>query len=254
MKRLLAVALALMIASLMPMSAYATEEHAVNQDGPVISSEAEWWERFNSLTPDQQARINFRPNRGSRESIEALPQETTARLEETHALYAANLLPVGGGEPVYNYSYWEEHKEYANCYIYAMDVIASTYGGADPGSYGGGQVTQETLTKSNVASLIYTAIKNDGPYLGNGRGIRTATKSEKPGSNEYKIAIVVDPGWDYHFYVQNSDGYWSHKPGIDSCTRKDASGNSITDPGTADHDYGYANYEKFCGYYIITRK
>lgn len=254
MKRLLAAVLALMIAALMPMSAYAAEEYEVNQDGTVISSEAEWWERFNSLTPDQQARINFRPNRASRKSIEALPKETTAQLEGSHTLYAANLLPVGGGEPVYNYSYWESHKEYANCYIYAMDVITSTYGGADPGAYGGGQITQETLTKSNVASLIYTAIKNDGPYLGNGRGIRTATKNEKPGSNEYKIAIVVDPGWDYHFYVQNSDGYWSHKPGIDSCTRKDASGNSITDPGTADHDYGYANYEKFCGYYIITRK
>lgn len=254
MKRLLALSLALMLVVLMPMSAYAAEENTDNQDMPVISSDSEWWERFNSLTPEQQARINFRPNTGARKSGDPLPQETQGRLEGISTPYAARLLPVGGGEPVYNYSYWEEHKEYANCYIYAMDVITSTKGGANPGHYGGGEITASSLEKSNVASLIYTAIKNDGPYLGNGRDIRTATSSEKPGSDEYKIAIVVDPGWDYHFYVQNSDGYWSHKPGIESCTRVDAGGNSITDPEKANHDYGYANYEKFCGYYIITRQ
>ena len=119
--------------------------------------------------------------------------------------------------------------------------------------YGGGEITEETLSKSNVASLIYTAVQNDGPYLGNGRSIRTAEKNTTPGSDEYKIAIVVAPGKDYHFYVQNSDGYWSHKPGTSSCTRYDASGNLITDPQSANRNYSYANYSTFCGYYIMTR-
>lgn len=51
---------------------YVTEEI----EEPAISTDAEWWEWFNTLTPDQQAKINFRPNR---ESGELLPQETTER-------------------------------------------------------------------------------------------------------------------------------------------------------------------------------
>lgn len=115
----------------------------------------------------------------------------------------ASLLPTGGGEPVYNFNYWEENKLYANCYIYAMDVITSTVGGVNPGHYGGGEITFEDLSKSNICSLMYTGTKNDGPYLGNGRSIRSSSKNEKPRSNEYKVAIVIAPGVDYHWYVKN---------------------------------------------------
>lgn len=26
------------------------------------------------------------------------------------------------------------------------------------------------------------------------------------------VALVIAPGIDYHWYKQDSDGYWSHKP------------------------------------------
>ena len=32
-------------------------------------------------------------------------------------------------------------------------------------------------------------------------------------SGEYAVLLVVDPNNDYHWYRQDSDGTWSHKPG-----------------------------------------
>ena len=46
-------------------------------------------------------------------------------------------------------------------------------------------------------------------------------------TNHYKIALVIDDlgeEQDYHFYRQDSDGYWSHKPGKEEVRRVDASG------------------------------
>lgn len=45
----------------------------------VISTDAEWWERFNALPPAQQAKISFRPNTESGGSQELFPQETAER-------------------------------------------------------------------------------------------------------------------------------------------------------------------------------
>ena len=66
---------------------------------------------------------------------------------------------------------------------------------------------------------------------------------------------------DSHFYRQDSDGYWSHKPGKEEVRRTDASGKLITDPETADRNYDTSNdnqnnetdnnYYKFCGYYSV---
>lgn len=50
----------------------------------------------------------------------------------------------------------------------------------------------------------------------------------------YEIALVVDPGVDYHWYRQNPDGTWSGKSGHPEATNLDASGNTIDDPRTAD--------------------
>ena len=36
--------------------------------------------------------------------------------------------------------------------------------------------------------------------------------------------MVVDRGNTFHFYRQNKDGTWSHKPGVLPVTNKDASG------------------------------
>jgi hypothetical protein len=71
----------------------------------------------------------------------------------------------------------------------------------------------------------------------------------KPGY--YPVALVSDPGVDYHWYRLDSNGRWSHKPGNTDATDVDASGNLITDPKTADRDYGRYNYSTFCGYFYV---
>jgi hypothetical protein len=68
---------------------------------------------------------------------------------------------------------------------------------------------------------------------------------------------VVDPDNDYHWYRQDADGDWSHKPGGTKVTRKDASGHRIHRPDLADRDYtkgsGTLNYEQFCTYMCVPR-
>jgi hypothetical protein len=74
-----------------------------------------------------------------------------------------------------------------------------------------------------------------------------------------KIALVVDPKEDYHFYRQDRDGWWSHKPGATHVKRTDADDIQIYDPSLASRDYtrksGRLNYQNFCGYLCApTRK
>ena len=79
---------------------------------------------------------------------------------------------------------------------------------------------------------------------------------QKCPANYYKGAMVVDPGNTFHFYRQNPDGTWSHKPGVLPIDNKDASNNPIYIPHFANRDYtdidnSKIKYSDFCGYYCI---
>ena len=50
------------------------------------------------------------------------------------------------------------------------------------------------------------------------------------------ILIVSSLGVDFHWYLRDRDGRWSHKPGETSVTRNDDSGNLINDPSAAGVD------------------
>ncbi len=75
-----------------------------------------------------------------------------------------------------------------------------------------------------------------------------------------KIGVVVDEENDLHYYRQDSNGWWSHKPGGRSVTNKDAVGAKIYAPHRAsrfykredenDHDL---NYDSFCSYMCVPR-
>jgi len=73
-----------------------------------------------------------------------------------------------------------------------------------------------------------------------------------------KIALVVHPGEDYHFYRQDADGWWSHKDGANKVKRYDADGKAIWNPKTAARDYrpngSFLNYTDFCGFYCAPRR
>lgn len=163
------------------------------------------------------------------------------------------LMPTGGDEYSYNPTYWNDPDMVyrANCYGYVLNRIATDtsdpYAGYlfQPG-YKTGNL-YESLTKSDIID----AVESDMEELG--RTIRSSTYSETPGANEYKIALVIAPNVDYHWYRQDSNGYWSHKPGLTDVTNKDASGDLITDPRTCDRNYSYANYSTWCGYFIVSK-
>ena len=73
-----------------------------------------------------------------------------------------------------------------------------------------------------------------------------------------KIAAVIDSKRDYHFYRQDSNGLWSHKPGSTDVTNLDAHGKVIRNPELAARNYNQdaadvLNYSSFCGYMCIPR-
>jgi competence protein ComGC len=109
----------------------------------------------------------------------------------------------------------------------------------------------------NNKSFKYTClemekkIKKDNPVIYN----EQLTKKCKKGY--YKGVMVTDPGNTFHFYRQNKDGTWSHKPGTLPVTNVDADNLPIYTPFTSNNDYSKPgendpiNYTDFCGYYCI---
>jgi hypothetical protein len=70
----------------------------------------------------------------------------------------------------------------------------------------------------------------------------------------HKVFLVIAPdpaNPDYHWYRQDADKTWSHKPGLGPATNVDASGRIIYDPRSAKRDYsavGRPNYNVTCGF------
>ena len=162
-------------------------------------------------------------------------------------------------QPKYEPDLWNnmtsDIKDYTNCYSYAFNRFETNANKKlQPGELSSGKFG------SYDCGEILNKMKQD--Y--NTYNITQVDKEFKPPCNHYKIALVIDDEGeeqDYHFYRQDYDGYWSHKPGKNNVRRKDASGNLITDPETADRNYDKKddnsnnesdnNYHNFCGYYSV---
>lgn len=159
---------------------------------------------------------------------------------------------MGGYELPYNPSYWNgTRKDKANCYFYVMNEVGTS---SDMDTQQPGYLSGNTYNIS-IFSTIIDAVEEDIPHLDNVIGFRSSSAGEKPGVDEYKVALVA-PGWDYHWYRQNPDKTWSHKQGHTNVTNVDASGNIIYSPKECDRDYSDAygflyNYSIFVGYYIV---
>ena len=102
-----------------------------------------------------------------------------------------------------------------------------------------------------------------GRLKGDIPGLELTTFTRRCPRGKYKVAVVVDPEHDYHFYRQDKKrpgklSVWSHKPGGTRVTRKDATGHLIYNPELADRDYrpggGDLNYNQFCSYMCVPRK
>lgn len=117
-----------------------------------------------------------------------------------------------------------------NCYNYANDKITNTF--AQPGRGSG---------------LIYTALEcgNVGAASQRDGQVPSGPPTSTPAQGHY-IALVVQPGHDFHWYRLDSNARWSHKPGSTPARNTDNSGRPITDPRTCDR----GPYTAFCGFYL----
>jgi hypothetical protein len=78
----------------------------------------------------------------------------------------------------------------------------------------------------------------------------------------YKVALVIDPleqgedllpgNYDYHWYRQNPDGSWSHKPGLDTVRNFDRISDIVYDPQIADRiSATLPHYTWFIRYFAV---
>ena len=233
----------------------------------------EWLEWFNNLSTEDQFSVNYRPYeviQFLRSKPDRIPNELLAvyhidncePVPESFLSIASggfnktslpfgnkSTMPTGGYELAYVPSFWNMfYNNKANCYTYALNFATSSTSLS----------AQQPGVKSGIPFMMLTgmdilaATNNDISVLSNLYSIRSSNATEVPGTNEYKVALVIAPGQDYHWYRQNPDGTWSHKRGHLNVSKEDASGNIIDCPATCDRYYSvFLNYSNFVGYYII---
>jgi hypothetical protein len=137
--------------------------------------------------------------------------------------------------PPYSPAYWNDGgiiQYNNNCYNYSNNKRTDTF--AQPGTAAG-------ITLSWPGDMNCTAVGNGATA----DGLMVCPTAAACPHGRTKIALVIDPQWDYHWYRLDSDGMWSHKPGGTQATNRDNSNNLIYDPETADR----GGYITFCGYY-----
>ena len=97
----------------------------------------------------------------------------------------------------------------------------------------------------------------ESKILSDNNTIKKGSFYNKCPKNYYKGAMVVAPQHTFHFYRQNRDGTWSHKPGTMRVTDVDADNNKIYIPHYSNRDYSHKpnkiNYTDFCGYYCVPK-
>ncbi len=137
--------------------------------------------------------------------------------------------------PIYEPGWWNDAGQIQynnNCYNYATNYRTDTY--AQPGRAAGAMYTSLTCPAVRAGAVQDKLIPKKMKL------IRCPPKG-------HLVALVVAPNWDFHWYRLGPNMKWSHKPGGTPVTNLDNSGNSISDPRTADR----GPYTQFCGFMIV---
>ncbi|MBB4127553.1 hypothetical protein GGR77_002867 [Xanthomonas translucens] len=136
----------------------------------------------------------------------------------------------------YNPGFWNGASVvgHNNCYNYARNWRTNTF--AQPGRAHGAQ------TWTMACNTVSAAAMADG----------LRKRCDCLGENEYPrrlMALVIDPGYDYHWYRHQRGGFWGHKPGGTAARNYDNSGQLILNPETCNR----GGYTQFCGYFYAGR-
>lgn len=101
---------------------------------------------------------------------------------------------------------------------------------------------------SRPAADIFWWAGRDGP-------LPVPDMTPRPGFYHVALAVALRKGmWslrdeDYHWWRQDSDGLWSHKPGNAAVLRADYSRNLIHDPRECDR----GRYKTFVGFFLVPK-
>jgi hypothetical protein len=171
-----------------------------------------------------------------------------------HIKFCPRRSPLTGYEPEFDpdrFNKFKGVKEAHNCFAYAFDHI---------------QMPKKCTKDSCPIPFHQPGRKSGYPkwskvngkrcpdvlarLFGDVKGLKMASFEKGCPANTSKIALVTDEDEDYHFYRQDSNGYWSHKPGATDVTHLDATKRPIYDPQLASREYSESglNYDNFCGY------
>lgn len=170
-----------------------------------------------------------------------------------------------GWEPEYNPALYNNDKSIQhshNCFAYSMDVkdlkrIQSCREKNDchfhvPGKTKGHPEFSGQMGKSCGDVIGRTMADVPRAYL------TDFQRACEPGFS--KIGVVVDEKNDLHYYRQDNNGWWSHKPGGRPVTNVDAVGARIYRPDLASRNYPAEspgdtglNYNSFCSYMCVPR-
>jgi hypothetical protein len=135
--------------------------------------------------------------------------------------------------PIYEPEWWNvsARQPYNNCYNYATNYRTDTF--AQPGRAAGAMYTGLTCDAVKAAAIRDELVDSPGA-------------DGKCPEEGHLVALVIWPGWDFHWYRKGPNGLWSHKPGSTAVTNLDNSANTISDPRTADR----GGYTDFCTFMV----
>jgi hypothetical protein len=156
--------------------------------------------------------------------------------------------------PIFNKEFWNSYfiQPFNNCYSYAiMKPELNRFSKLYVGELSGMPHMKYDIEDNYTCLAFDKRLKKDFP------NIQESTIYNKCPCNTYKIGLFLDNTTekkDFHFYREDIDHTWSHKPGGNEATNVDASNNIITNPLTADRNYSKKdgfNYNVPCNFYCI---
>ena len=172
-------------------------------------------------------------------------KEKNYNINNNKLKFTKNLAPLSYSEPKYEPEKWNQSNNIRsshNCYTYALGkIISGLKSKAQPGYASGfNHITNDFNCKSFKERL-----KKDAP----GSYIEKFDNKCLPGF--YKIFLALDVGNDYHWWRQDDNQFWSHKPGSTNVVNLDASGNLIKNPLLSDRNFKRRNYATPCFFACI---
>lgn len=214
----------------------------------------------------------------------------TAKNTKKTAVHRAKKLPTSGSETPYTSGMFPRRK--GNCYSFALNK-ATPDDKLQPGDLATNLNRRTSPAMARDPASSCAAISAQMRLDSKGGRMYEAKASTKCKAGFYKIASVLAPGSDFHYYRQVGDvnfrpargatrasiskafgvvparvtvhrtgevtvkrpGVWAHKRGLATgALLGDSCGKPIKDPRKSCRDYGNLDYKKFCSFWCVLAK